>query len=394
VKLKKEIWRTTKLGDLFKITSGGTPSKSRPEYYENGNVQWVRTGDLKDKYITKVDGLITEEALKNSSAKKIPIDTVLVAMYGATIGACSILATEAATNQACAAFLPNKEVNSSYLYYFLCSKKKEFIKLGVGGAQPNISGTILKGVSILLPPLEVQKKISQTLDVASELITLRKKQLAELDNLIKATFYDMFGDPVTNEKGWEVKLLGELSVLITKGSSPTWQGIEYVDDCNQVLFVTSENVKSGYLDFKKEKFLEEKFNEVQGRSILKRGDILINIVGASIGRAAVYMLDKVANINQAVALVRVQEGMNKQFLNFYLNCPKAIILYTQMQVDVARANLSLKNINDLPILCPPISLQNQFAQIVTKIEEQKSLVQKALDESQYLFDSLMSEYFE
>jgi type I restriction enzyme S subunit len=120
-------WEKVKLGDIFKITSGGTPLKSKPEYYKNGTIPWVRTGDLKEKYITNVEGLITEEALKNSSAKLFPANTVLIAMYGATIGACSILYREAATNQACAAFLPKQIVESSYLYYFLCSKKDDFI---------------------------------------------------------------------------------------------------------------------------------------------------------------------------------------------------------------------------------------------------------------------------
>ena len=383
-----------KLGDIFRISSGGTPSKSKPEYYVNGTVQWVRTGDLKDKYITQVDGLITEEALRKSSAKLFPINTVLVAMYGATIGACSILSIEAATNQACAAFLPNKEVDSSYLYYFLCSKKNDFIKLGVGGAQPNISATILKGVYIPLPLLETQKQIAKTLNTAAELLAMRKQQLTELENLIKAIFYDMFGDPVRNEKGWEVKSLRDLSILITKGSSPTWQGINYTIDRSQVLFVTSENVREGYLDFSKRKYLENKFNEIQSRSILKYGDLLINIVGASIGRAAIFYSNDIANINQAVALVRLNKDICLTYMCHYLNSPKALQMYGEMQVDVARANLSLKNIGDLVVIYPPLELQTQFANIVTKIEEQEVFVKQAIYETQHLFDSLMSEYFE
>ncbi|HBY03300.1 MAG TPA: hypothetical protein DEH07_01875, partial [Desulfotomaculum sp.] len=247
---------------------------------------------------------------------------------------------------------------------------------------------------LLLPSLETQKQIAKTLDTTAGLLTMRKQQLAELDELIKSIFYNMFGDPVTNEKEWDIKQLRVLSILITKGSSPTWQGVNYTDDKSQVLFITSENVREGYLDFSKRKYLEKKFNEIQNRSILKYGDLLVNIVGASIGRAAVFYSDEVANINQAVALVRCNKEVCLTYLCYYLNSPKALQMYNEMQVDVARANLSLKNIGDLAIIYPPIPLQNQFAEIVARIEAQKALVKKAIDETQYLFDSLISQYFE
>ena len=182
----------------------------------------------------------------------------------------------------------------------------------------------------------------------------------------------MFGDPVTNPKSWDKLSLAELSELITKGASPNWQGIEYVDDSTQTLFVTSENVREGYLDLTKTKYLQNEFNEKQKRSVLRKGDFLINIVGASIGRAAQFNLDCTANINQAVALVRVKQGLlNDKYLLTYLNSPKALQMYETMQVSVARANLSLQNISDLEILVPPIELQNQFATFVQQVDKLK-----------------------
>ena len=111
----------TTLGDIFEIGSGGTPSKAHPEYY-GGEIPWVKTGDLKEEYLFSVEDCITEEGLKNSSAKMYEPGTVLIAMYGATIGATSILKFDACTNQACAAFKPCKDVKPEYLYYFLRSK--------------------------------------------------------------------------------------------------------------------------------------------------------------------------------------------------------------------------------------------------------------------------------
>ncbi len=288
-------------------------------------------------------------------------------------------------------------IDYKYAYYFFQSNVfkhqiPNITKKSVNQASFTVSA--LKKLTLPLPSIKNQQQIAKTLDTAAELLTMRKQQLTELDNLTKSIFYEMFGDPVTNEKGWGVKKLKDLSLLITKGSSPTWQGVEYTNDTSQVLFITSENVREGYLDLSKRKYLENKFNELQKRSILEYGDLLINIVGASIGRAALFYSTEVANINQAVALVRCKKDVCLNYLCYYLNSPKALQMYNEMQVDVARANLSLKNIGDLAVIYPPIALQSQFAEIVTKIEEQKALVQKAIDETQYLFDSLMSGYFD
>ncbi len=117
------------LDSFFEIVSGGTPNRSNPEYY-GGNIPWIKTGDLKNKYIVNSPEKITELGLNNSSAKVFPVNTVLVAMYGATIGACSILNIEAATNQACAAFLPSEEINHEFLYYYVKNIRGLLIKKG------------------------------------------------------------------------------------------------------------------------------------------------------------------------------------------------------------------------------------------------------------------------
>ena len=180
-----------KLGDLFEIGSGGTPSKSHPEYY-GGNIPWVKTGDLKSKYLYKVEDYITEDGLNNSSAKMYNEDTVLIAMYGATIGATTILKMSACTNQACAAFKKNEKVIPEYLYYFLKSHKEKFIKDGVGGAQPNISAGYLRKVKMNLISIEKQKNIVKVLDTVFGIIDKRKKELAALDELVKARFVVIF----------------------------------------------------------------------------------------------------------------------------------------------------------------------------------------------------------
>lgn len=179
-----------KLGELYNISSGGTPSKKHKEYYENGTIKWVKTGDLKEKYLYDVGEYITKEGLDNSSAKIYDADTVLLAMYGATIGATSILKTEACTNQACASFKKIERIIPEYLYYFLKSKKDKFVKDSFGGAQPNISISYLKNIEINLIGKDVQFKIVNELDRIENIIKLKKEQIKKSNELIKSQFVE------------------------------------------------------------------------------------------------------------------------------------------------------------------------------------------------------------
>lgn len=234
--------------------------------------------------------------------------------------------------------------------------------------------------------LEYQQLVISRLDKVSELIALRKEQLAKLDQLVKSRFIELFGE--CDER----KRLEEFAALITKGASPKWQGVDYCEE--GTLFVTSENVREGYLDLSKRKYLDNKINEIQPRSMLKRNDILINIVGASIGRAAVYDCDEVANINQAVALVRVDYSqINQTYLMTFLNSPQAIEMYGKMKKGGARDNLSLQNIADLQIPVASIELQKQFATFVEQTDKSKLAIQQSLDKLELLKKSLMQEYF-
>lgn len=172
-------------------------------------------------------------------------------------------------------------------------------------------------------------------------------------------------------QGWEWCRLEHISEVITKGSSPKWQGINYTDNSEDVLFVTSENVDAFRLKFDNEKYVERHFNEIESRSILKKNDILMNIVGASIGRTAIFDVDKVANINQAVCLIRIMRGASS--LVYLLNFFNSIICVSYMydkQVDNARANLSMGNIAQFVIPIPPLEEQHR---IVAKVDELMTL---------------------
>ena len=207
-------WEYKKLGEVLETTSGGTPSKSHKEYYEGGTIPWLRSGEVSKGDIYDAELYITEEGLKKSSAKLFPIDTVLIAMYGATVGQVGILKSTMCTNQAICGILPNKDFHPNFLKYVLLANKKNYLKQAMGGAQPNISQQVIKSTYIPIVKFSEQESVVSELDKINELIRLKKEQLKDFDNLAQSLFYEMFGEPVENEKGWEVKKLIEVSSLI------------------------------------------------------------------------------------------------------------------------------------------------------------------------------------
>ncbi len=179
-------------------------------------------------------------------------------------------------------------------------------------------------------------------------------------------------------KEWTVKKGHEIAMLIAKGSSPKWQGFSYQSE--GVLFITSENVRDGFLDISTPKYLPYEFSEKQKNSILSNGDILINIVGASIGRICKYDIsDLSANINQAVCLLRLNKKTDSDFILFYLQHPLTIKRLLSTQVDSARPNLSLGNIRSFYFLTPPLPEQKKIAEILSAWDRAIEQIGKLID---------------
>lgn len=172
-------WVWTKLENIGKWGSGGTPSRKNLNYYTNGVIPWIKTGELNNEEIFDAKEYITEEALKKSSAKLFPKGSIALAMYGATIGKVGFFKNELATNQACAVVFPKKEVKNKYIFYYLISQKQNFIKLGKGGAQPNISQKVIKDYIFPLPPFKEQERIVNKIEYMLERIKTAKKLILE-----------------------------------------------------------------------------------------------------------------------------------------------------------------------------------------------------------------------
>jgi type I restriction enzyme S subunit len=192
----KEEWEEKKVGEIFNTYAGGTPIKTHKEYYEGGDIPWIRSGEVCCKYITECEMFITEEGMNNSSAKYYPENTVLVAMYGATAAQVGILKFEATSNQAVCGILPHKDFVPEYVYYWFSNIQEELAAQAQGGAQPNISQIKIKNVVIPYAPLSEQQAIVSHLETLSEkLKTVAEKQkaiVAECDAMKQALLREVF----------------------------------------------------------------------------------------------------------------------------------------------------------------------------------------------------------
>ncbi len=380
-----------RLGEIFEIGSGGTPSKKNPEYY-NGNIPWIKTGDLKEKYLYKSEDYITELGLNNSSAKMCEPDTVLIAMYGATIGATSILKIPACTNQACATFKKSDKITPEFLYYFFRSQKERFVKDGVGGAQPNISAGYLKKIEIELLPLKKQNEITNTLDKLQSIITHIRTQLEKLDLLVKARFVEMFGTLPENPNNYSITTIAEVCSLIKDG---THQTPEYTDDIEKgYKFLSSKDVMSQKIDWSNIKYIPKVLHE-KLYSTLKpqKNDILMSKNGVNYGVAAVNDTEEVFDIYVSLALLRPLDIINPIFFRCVINNPDTKMQFDSSIKGIGVPNLHLGEIKKTKILLPPINKQEEYVTFVKQVDQSKSILQQELTQTQTLFNSLMQEYF-
>ena len=172
-----EDWNYFQLEEIAKTSSGGTPKSDNEDYYINGNIPWLTSGEVRKGRVSNFDNFITKKGLENSSAKMFPPKTILVAMYGATAGQVGFLEKEASTNQAICGILPNEKYSSLFLYHYFTTRTKQLLMMGTGAAQPNISQEMLRTLDIHIPPLPEQNRIVAVLETWDESIEKLKKSI-------------------------------------------------------------------------------------------------------------------------------------------------------------------------------------------------------------------------
>ena len=234
-------WEYKKLGEVCEVVTGTTPKTNIPEYWGKGHY-WVTPAELNDTtvYIDKTERQITDEALSKTKLRLLPVGTVLLSSR-APIGKVAIANAEMYCNQGFKNCICSEAIYNKYLFYFLRLKKDYLNSLGRGATFKEISKSIVESIKIPLPPQSTQLAIVSELDKINELIRLKKEQLKDFDNLAQSLFYEMFGDPVENEKGWEVKKLGELLKVI---GGYAFKSDKYKDEGIPILRIG--NINSGF----------------------------------------------------------------------------------------------------------------------------------------------------
>ena len=293
---------------------------------------------------------------------------------------------------------PKEECLLNYVKYFLI--KLDLSHCVSGATIPHIYFKDYGKELIPIPPLSTQLSIVSELDKINELIRLKKEQLKDYDNLAQSIFCEMFGDPVVNEKGWEVKKLGELSDLICNGNTPKGGSEVYVD--TGFLFLRSQNVWKNRIELDDVAFIDEATHKSLKKSSLKHNDLLITKTGrintenSSLGRTALFEgEDNSANINGHVYLVRLKDGMVHKFVLYILisNSYRELIRKTCVG-GIDKRQLNKDHIEDFPIIFPPIELQKKYVERIELIEKQKVQVRSTIQDLETLLASRMQYWFD
>ena len=308
-------WKTEPLGDIAFMTSGGTPSSKISAYYENGTIPWVRSGELENGAIRDTEIKITQAGLDNSSAKIFPKGTLLIALYGATIGKLAYLDIDACTNQAVCGILENDKVSLKYLYYFLLFHRPDLVKQGVGGAQSNISQTILKKLMVYYPvdkteQLHIVARIEELFSELDNGVETLRKTKQQLVMYRQAVLKDAFSH-IT-----EKKTIREMSSVVTSGSRG-WA--QYYSD-HGAKFVRIGNLTRDRIriDLSDIQFVDLPDGAEGKRTQLQPNDVLVSIT-ADLGSIGLVHDDiGEAYVNQHIAMIRFLNPVQGEFMAWYL----------------------------------------------------------------------------
>lgn len=390
---------TYKLGEICETTSGGTPNRKNDAYY-GGIIPWVKSGELGKGVIYDTEEKITEQAVKESSAKIFPKGTLLIALYGATIGKLGFLGVPAATNQAVCGIFENEKIDLQFLSYYLFHKRNDLIAQGTGGAQPNISQTILKNLSIPLPPLPTQHAIVTRIETLFAELDKAAEHLRTAQQQLKTYRQAVLNHWLNNEDGkWEMVPIKEIINVISNGSTPK---ADKMFSKGEIQFLKVYNLNfDGSINLSKEPvFIDRETHEtLLKRSQTKQGDVLINIVGPPLGKVSIVPEgEKEYNINQAIVMFRSNEFVTSKFLAYYLMSPQVVAWLTSTSKATAgQYNVKVSTCRE--IMFPKISLSEQ-QRIVAEIESRLSQaeaaaasIENALQQTEALRQSILKKAF-
>lgn len=379
-----------KIGDITSVVTGGTPSTGNATYWENGEIPWLQSGCCQNCDVNSAERYITQKGYDNSSTKLMPSDTVMIALTGATAGKIGYLTFEACGNQSITGILPNMLLNQRYLFYYLLSQRTKILSDCIGGAQPHISQGYVKNMDIPIMSLEEQEKIVNVLSKLMSIITKRRNEIQKLDSLIKARFIEMFGNqefPIIS-----LDSIAEVTGGLTKNGKRKDMPMKYP-------YLRVANVYYNRLDLSEILEIGVKDNAEVEKALLKTDDLLFvegNGSPAQIGRVALWngSIEHCLHQNHLIKARLELSKVNPRYVLFYFMSEDGREQIANRAVSTSGLyTLSVSKVAGLVLPIPPIELQNEFDEFVKLTDKSKVAVQKALEETKLLFDSLMQEYF-
>ncbi len=386
-----------KLTDICDFQGGSQPPKE--EWSLEVQEGYIRMLQIRD--FTQSEKVQPEYIKISNTTKMCEADDILIARYGASIGKI-LTGLAGAYNVAIMRTIPDtNRIQKKYLFYYLKSPyfQNAIMNVGVRAAQAGFNKEDLSKLEIECPSMSEQSNIIKRLTKIDIVINKRKKEMRLLDDLIRARFVEMFGDAVVNPMHWPVKRLKELSIQINSGNTPKGGSENYVEE--GITFFRSQNVWKDHLEMDDIAYIDVETHASMKKSSLKKGDILmtktgrINTENSSLGRAALYDgEDDMANVNGHVYFIRLKKGVNNKFVLRILVSPEYRDLIRSVCVGgIDKRQLNKEHIEGFPIICPPNDMIEKYVAFTDQVNKSKIEVQKALDETQQLFDSLMQQYF-
>ena len=386
-----------KLGEVCTIVSGSTPKTSVTSYWD-GNIKWITPAELNEDTFYIMDSVrhITEEGKEKTGLSYLPAGTVILSSR-APIGKTAIAGCEMCCNQGFKNLICSDAIYNEYLYFFLKSKTDYLNSLGRGATFKEISKSIVESIEIPLPEVNQQKEIAEKFKKLEQLISLRKQQLAKLDELVKARFVEMFGDSVANTKNFPSTTLETVMTVFPQNGLYKPQ-TDYVQDDTGIPILRIDAFYNGKVtNWNTLKRLICSETEID-RYLLKENDIVINRVNSIeyLGKCAhiVGLKEKTVFESNMMRFHMDEKKVNAVYVTEVL-CTEDIYrqILRRAKKSVNQASINQEDVKSLEILVPPLSLQNQFAAFVERVDQQKQTVQQSLEKLELMKKALMQEYF-
>lgn len=376
-----------KLGEVCTIVSGSTPKTSVTSYWD-GNIKWITPAELNEDTFYIMDSVrhITEEGKEKTGLSYLPTGTVILSSR-APIGKTAIAGCEMCCNQGFKNLICSDAIYNEYLYFFLKSKTDYLNSLGRGATFKEISKSIVESIEIPLPEVNQQKEIAEKFKKLEQLISLRKQQLAKLDELVKARFVEMFG-VVHNSVLYPYVPVKSFTSVVS-GGTPNRNVSEFWNN-GSIRWVKTTELQNNVICNTDEKITQAGLDNSSAK-IIPPNTVLIAMYGQGKTRGMTGYTSIECATNQACACILPCEQFNQNYLWRYM-----ILSYDKLR-DMAKGgnqpNLNIGIIKNFPVLKPPIELQNDFAAFVERVDQQKQTVQQSLEKLELMKKVLMQEYF-